>query len=225
MAIVSIDRKRKPGTGTTVARFALERANQEQVLAEGALLGEKTVAKVRLALFALMGVSQGFISRVSGELVAHDEVRVWMVRGYTAFAIGAYLLLRREKPNAQHSRWMPVPTTFVDVAFLMTMAWRTFETKGAFTEGMFVAGAAAVLAFSVVRYSVLHVVLSTVLTAGGYVFLSWWTGSFTWTDSSFVVGCFISLGLMLGWTNHAVRFMFLGLRRRENLSRFLPRQV
>jgi adenylate cyclase len=225
VAIVSIDRKRKPGTGTTVARFALERANQEQVLAEGALKGERAVAKVRLVLFVLMGASQVFISRLSGELVAHDDVRTWIVRGYTAFAIGAYLVLRWEKPNAQHSRWLPVPTTFVDVAFLMAMAWRTFVAKGTFTEGMFAAGAAAVLAFSVVRYSVLHVVLSTVLTAGGYVFLSWWTGSFTWTESSFVVGCFLSLGAMLAWTNKAVRRMFLQLRRRENLSRFLPRQV
>ena len=227
MAILSIDRKRKrkPGTETTVARFQLARANQEQVLAEGALLGEKTVSVVRLALFALMGVSQSGIGRLSGELMERDEVRLWMVRGYMAFAIIAFLILRRQKPDAHRSRWMPVPTTIIDVAFLVAMTWRTFVLRGQFTEGMFAAGAAAVLAFSVVRHSVLHVVLSTVLTAGSYVFLSWLTGNFTWTQSSFVVGCFISLGLMLGWTNHAVRFMFLDLRRRENLSRFLPRQV
>jgi adenylate cyclase len=227
VAIVSIDRKRKrkPGTETTVARFELARANQEQVLAEGAVLGEKTVTVVRLALFALMGLSQSAIGRLSGEMMERDELRLWMIRGYLAFALIAFIALRVQTPNAHRARWMPVPATIIDVAFLVAMTWRTFTLKGHFTEGMFAAGAAAVLAFSVVRLSLLHVVLSTVLTSGSYVALSWLTGNFTWSQSSFVVGCFLSLGMMLGWTNHAVRFMFLDLRRRENLSRFLPRQV
>ena|GEM_PF-886643 len=228
MAILGMHKKRqrKPGTETTVARFALARANQEQVLAEGALLGEKTVSVVRLALFALMGLSQGAIGRLTGELADQDELRIWMIRGYMIFAIVAFIAVRvRQKPNAHRARWLPVPTTIIDVAFLVGMTWRTFVLRGEFTEGMYAAGSAAVLSFSVVRHSLLHVVLSTVLTAGGYVYLSWLAGSFTWTRSSFMVGCFISMGMMLGWTNHAVRFMFLDLRRRENLSRFLPRQV
>jgi adenylate cyclase len=113
----------------------------------------------------------------------------------------------------------------VDIAFPVVMTWRSFTLTGEFTEGMLAASLAAVLAFSVVRYSLVHVALSTVLSAVAYVSLSWLTGHFTWAGSSFVAGCFISLGLMLGWTNHAVRSMFLDLRRRENLSRFLPRQV
>lgn len=228
MAILSIDRKRKrkPGTGTTVARFELARANQEQVLAEGALKGERAVAVVRLVLFALMGLSQGGIRHLTGEQVSQDWGRKGAIFGYMLFVLGALAVLwMKEKPDVHRSRWMPVPTTIIDVAFLVTMAWRTSVLEGRFPEGMYAAGAAVVLSFSVVRYSVLHVVLSTVLTAAGYVFLSGLSGSFSWTQVSFVVGCFLSLGMMLGWTNHAVRFMFLNLRRRENLSRFLPSQV
>lgn len=219
-------RKRKPGTGTTVARFELARANQAQVLAEGALKGERAVALVRLLLFLLMGLSQGGIRELRGEHVLLDGVRRGTILGYLVFVIVTTAILwLREKPDVHRSRWMPIPTTIIDVAFLVTMGWRTYALEGRFTEGMYAAGAAAVLSFSVVRYSVLHVVFSTVLTAGGYVFLSWLSGGFSWMQSCFVVGCFLSLGMMLGWTNHAVRFMFLNLRQRENLSRFLPRQV
>lgn len=228
MAILSIDRKRKrkPGTETTVARFEMARANQEQVLAEGALKGEKAVSVVRFVLFALMGLSQGGLRELRGEHVLHDSMRRGAILLYLAFVLGTlFILWTKEKPDVHRSRWMPIPTTIIDVAFLVIMGWRTYVLEGHFTEGMYAAGAAAVLSFSVVRYSVLHVVFSTVLTAGGYALLSWLSGTLNWVQTSFVVVCFFSLGMMLGWTNHAVRFMFLNLRQRENLSRFLPRQV
>jgi len=50
-------------------------------------------------------------------------------------------------------------------------------------------------------------------------------GEFSVSKVSFVLGCYIALGLLIGWANTAVSSMFLGLRRRDNLSRFLPRQV
>ena len=41
----------------------------------------------------------------------------------------------------------------------------------------------------------------------------------------FVMGGYLVLGFMIGLTNRAVSRMFQGLRQRDNLTRFLPRQV
>jgi adenylate cyclase len=71
----------------------------------------------------------------------------------------------------------------------------------------------------------LLVLLSTVLSSAGYVTICVVTDQVAWGRISFVVGCYIALGMLIGWANGQVSGMFLGLRRRDNLSRFLPRQV
>jgi adenylate cyclase len=90
---------------------------------------------------------------------------------------------------------------------------------------MFAACGAVLVTFSVMRYSALHVLLSTVLSSAGYVLLCWVTGNHSPGRVSFVLGCFIALGMLLAWMNREMRSMFLDLRGLDNLSRFLPRQV
>lgn len=214
----------RPGSDTTVARFELARANQEQVLAESSLQGERRVSNVRLALLGLFTVSQAFIGRLSGEMVA-DLERGLAVLLYAVFSVGAWVVLRREVPHVRRSAWLPIPTTLADVGFMSFMGWRSYEVTGKFDPAMSAAYGAVILAFSVARYSWLHVLLSTVLVSGAYTWLRWYTGTFTPAGVSFVVGAYLGLGLLIGLTNTAVGGMFLALRRRDNLSRFLPRQV
>jgi adenylate cyclase len=105
------------------------------------------------------------------------------------------------------------------------MAWRASVVNGSFNPQMLATTCAVIIAFSVARYSWLHVVLSTVMSSVTFTTVCVLLDSFSFSRVSFVLGCYISLGLLIGWANTAVSSMFLGLRRRDNLSRFLPRQV
>jgi adenylate cyclase len=217
---------RKLGRETTVARFQLTaRANEELVLAKGALRGERIVSAVRLAMIGLLTLSQAGITQLFGEEIIRDPTRRWMGRGYALFAIVTFVVLRFQEPNVRRSRWMPIPTALADIGFLVAIAWRSYQLQGLFDGAMFAACGAVLLTFSVMRHSVFHVVLSTVLSSAGYVLLCWVTGNHSAGRVSFVLGSFIALGLLLAWTNREMRGMFLELRGLDNLSRFLPRQV
>ncbi|HEX8705172.1 MAG TPA: adenylate/guanylate cyclase domain-containing protein [Myxococcaceae bacterium] len=216
---------RKPGTDTTVARFELARANEEQVLAESALKGERVVAVARLAMCGLMGVSQSGIARLFGENVVRDPVRGGMIAAYVSFALLAFFVLRVQAPSKSRSVWMPIPTALVDTSFVVAITLRSWQLSGRLNAEMMAAVGAVMLAFSVARYSRLHVLLSTVFSSAAFVLVSVVTDNVSAGRLSFVVGCYISLGLLIAWANGQVSGMFLGLRRRDNLSRFLPRQV
>jgi adenylate cyclase len=213
-----------------VARFELARANEEQVLAESSLQGERRVSTVRLVLIALFGVSQGLIGRVTGEVLP-DTARQVAIVLYALFALFAWVILRSQGPNVRRSEWLPIPTTLADVGFMTFMAWRAnaaiveHQLPRTFDTGLSAAYGAVILVFSVARYSWLHVLLSTVLVSSSYIWVRWHTDTFSPAGVSFVVGAYLGLGLLIERTNAAVGGMFLGLRRRDNLSRFLPRQV
>jgi adenylate cyclase len=217
---------RRVSSDSTVARFEVARANQERVFAESALRGERVVSRVRLALLVLVTLSQAVLARMSGELIPKDPPRMVAVLGYLVFAIGLALALHvQEKPNPRRARWMPVFATVLDCGFFGFAAWRSVSLTGKFNPQMLAASLAVVIAFSVARYSWLHVVLSTVTSSATFALVCWGLGEFSVSKVSFVLGCYIALGMLIGWANTAVSSMFLGLRRRDNLSRFLPRQV
>lgn len=215
----------KPETGTAVARLEQARINAELVIAESALLGERRVSEVRVVLCVLMTLSQVGVTQLFGEAVIKDPIRLAMVLLYQLFAIITVFVVRTRVPHPRRAFWMPLPITLVDVGFLVLVGWRSWQLNGVFHEEMSAAAAAVVLSFSVVRQSRLHVVMSTVLVSAGYVLLCWVTGTVSAGRVSFVFACFISLGGLLWWTNGRVSGMFLELRRRDNLSRFLPHQV
>ena len=212
---------------STVARFEVAQANQEQVLAESALRGEHLVTWVRLVLLLLVTMSQGVIAWLSGELslVPRDTPRMLTGLLYLGWAISLAVVLHRQKADPHKVRWRPVFATLVDFAFFGFMAWRGSIQSGTFRPHMLAALCAVLIAFSVARYSWLHVVWSTLLAAVTFVTVSVLRNAFWLSEVSFVLGCYVALGLLIAWANTAVSSMFLGLRRRDNLSRFLPRQV
>lgn len=217
--------RRKPGTGTAVTRLEQARLNAEMVIAESALVGERRVSEARVALCVLMTVSQVVITRLSGEGLVHDPFRLAVVLVYQLFAVTGVFIVRSRKPDPRRAIWVPLPLTLVDVGFLVLMGWRSWQLNGHFNAEMTAAAMAVVLSFSVVRHSWVHMVMSTLLVSAGYVLVCWLTESLSAGRVSFVLGCFISLGGLLAWTNGRVSSMFLDLRRRDNLTRFLPRQV
>jgi adenylate cyclase len=217
--------RRKPGRETTVAHLELARANQEQVLAVSAIKGERMVAIVRLVLFALMGVSQGGIAPLYGEREGFDPVQGWAIKLYMVFSVLAVIGLHLQEPNPRRSRWMPVPTALADIGFVTVMTWRSWVVTGHFNVEMLGVSGAVLLAFSVTRFSRFHVLLSTLLTVAAFMGLSAATGNFFPGRVSYVVVCYLVLGALLYRVNIELRSMFLDLRRRDSLSRFLPRQV
>lgn len=75
------------------------------------------------------------------------------------------------------------------------------------------------------RAHLAHVVLSTLTSIAAVAtvaVLQGWAHP-VWTP--FTCSCLFALGLLIGFTNRRVGSMFTDIRRRENLSRFLPRQV
>jgi adenylate cyclase len=217
--------RRKSKTGTAVARLEQARLNAEMVIAESALLGERRVSEARVALCVLMALSQVGITRLFGEGMIQDPFRLTVVLVYQVFAVSSVFIVRSREPDPRRAFWMPLPITLVDVGFVVLMGWRSWQLTGNFNAEMDAAALAVVLSFSVVRLSRVHVVMSTLLVSAGYLLLCWLTGSLSAGRMSFVLGCFIALGGLLWWTNGRVSSMFLDLRRRDNLSRFLPRQV
>jgi adenylate cyclase len=220
-------RNKGPGRDTTVARFALARANERMVLAEGSLRGERRVALIRIAVLLLMAFSQGGIAQVANEPYrpVMDAARALAIGGYLVFALTAFLVLRADKPHLKRARWLPVPTTFLDTGFFSFMAWHTWTRTGHFDAGMLAGSLGMVLAFSVSRYSWLHVLLSTALSSAAYSLMAGLTGHGSPARVSFVVFCYVALGALIALTNADVGGMFLNLRRRDGLSRFLPKQV
>ncbi|WP_426749147.1 adenylate/guanylate cyclase domain-containing protein [Myxococcus sp. Y35] len=202
-------------------------SNEALVLATSSLQGERRVAVIRLVVVLLMAVSQVFIAWGGGETYSPplDGVRLQAIGAYVFFSVVAIVVLLRQKPHPNRARWLPVPTTLADTSFFSFMAWHTWRLSGLFDAGMLCASLGMVLAFSVVRYSWWHVLLSTVLSGAAYALLSWVTGHGSVGRISFVLICYAALGALIALTNSDVGGMFLNLRRRDGLSRFLPKQV
>ncbi|WP_163990691.1 adenylate/guanylate cyclase domain-containing protein [Pyxidicoccus caerfyrddinensis] len=215
------------GRDTTVARFEQSRANEAVVLAESSLVGERRVSFLRLAVLALMAFTQGVVAELFAEPYrpVMDGERKLAIGAYALFAVIAFVVLRFQKPHANKARWFPLPTTVVDTGFFSYMAWHTWTRAGHFDAGMLAASLGMVLAFSVARYSWLHVLLSTALSSTAYALLAGMTGHGSPARVSFVVCCYVALGALIALTNAEVGGMFLNLRRRDGLSRFLPKQV
>src|SRR5205823_9240214 len=82
------------------------------------------------------------------------------------------------------------------------------------------------ICFSIGRFWWMHVAIGTLLACLAWTWIWWATGRVMAASSLlFVLGNFVALGLLVAATRERVRKMFLDLRRRDNLTRFLPPQV
>jgi adenylate cyclase len=204
--------------GTEIA--ALEaRYNEQQVLAEGAMLGERRAALARLAMIAMFGV----VTNLEGR---SDAVRTVIGLVYTVYAVVTVLVLRRLKGgDPRRALWRPLILMVVDFSLITTMAMLDVGHGEPFSPGQHVIATAIVMSFAVARTSLVHVIGSVVLALVSYALASGHGGELRSHVTVFVMGGYVVLGFMIGITNRAVHRMFTGLRQRDNLTRFLPRQV
>ncbi len=212
-------------TSATVMARLEQKRNEDLVLAESALQGERRVTVARLFMIGLFALSSAVLSPLLGERLPKTFARLGSVGAYTLFAIVQATLLRTRKPNARMARWMPVMSTFVDFSFLAFEGWLDWHDTGVVRPEMGAASFALVLCFAVARMSWAHVALATAVASGAYLGLSIVMHILSPISLPFVIGAFLGLGFLMGMTNISVRRMFTGLRRRDNLTRFLPRAV
>jgi adenylate cyclase len=206
--------------GTELAALEAQR-NEAQVRADGGLLGERRASVARLAMIAMFAVVSN-LDRSSAS--RHTQTIVGAV--YTVWVIGTFYTVwfRLAQGSVGRSRWMGVVLATIDFALITTMAMLQAR-HGSFVSGKHAIAAAIVLSYSVARASSWHIVYSLVLAELSWVIVALTAGNVALDISVFVMGGFAVLGFMLLLTNRAVAPMFAGLRQRDNLTRFLPRQV
>lgn len=202
--------------GTQIAALEAQR-NEAQVRAEGSLVGERRTAIARMVMVAMFGV----LSNVGGE-----STREMTIVGalYSLFSIITFLIVRRRTATIAGSMWKPMIITVVDFTMITLMAIFDSSYNG-FSSGQHAIAVAIVISFSIARMTVWHVAQSVALGIASYLVVARTYGATGDMTTLFVVGGFIVLGVMVGLTHRAVAQMFAGLRQRDNLTRFLPRQV
>jgi adenylate cyclase len=209
-----------PTKGTEIA--ALEaRRNEEEVLAEGALLGEKRAAIARfamIALFAIVAIVRG------GE---RNWVQLGVGTFYTFFAAVTLYVIYFRIPRA-HSRravWVPFVLTTFDYAITTALGLLDVWWTGTWQPAQVAITAAILMSFALARLLVWHVVYAFVLSEIALVAMASYAGFHDAHVIAFVMAGLAVLALLVAMNNRAIGPMFQGLRARDNLTRFLPRQV
>lgn len=214
-------------TATGVARVDQARRNEDLVLAENSLNAIRFVFATRVVLVFWLGVTAAVGDRLTGQRISEgDWVRAAVILLYITFSIGALVSTRRSRrEELRQAKLMPFLSIAVDFAFVALMAWRD-AVSGGFSESKLAAVCALYTTFSICYFSLWHVVTSAAIAI--VVFL---IGVFTaggplaGRTLLMVPGALAGLAVLIGWANWRTRRMFVNLRKRDNLTRFLPRPV
>ena len=198
----------------------LERtADEARMVAEGALVGERAVAVLRLLTWLLLGIAfSGAESNLDTPGVVHSA----LIIGWGLFAVAMLLLLRRAKATPRTALWFPILVTVIDFGCFTGLGLTTHELP---RVEVTTCTLAILVAFSVARFRGLHVWLSAAMATLGFCVSSLAQGWFAWRPALVVAASYVCLACVVSWTNRRLRRMFVESRRRENLLRLLPRQV
>lgn len=211
--------RREPTKGTEIAAFEASR-NELQVRADGALLGEKRAAVARLVMIGLFGM----VAATRGG--PRNWYQTVVGAGFSVYAVVTLIAIwriKRAKPS--RSLWAPVILTVLDFAGSTALGMLDVWWTGEFWSGRAVISSSILIVFSIARISVWHVALSVALAEISFVMVAVYAGTLGSNTTLFVTTGFFVLGLLIALTNRAVGTMFQQLRARDNLTRFLPRQV
>lgn len=193
--------------------------NERQTLAEGTLAAERRVALARIALATVL-----WLVAEMPRFVAHPpELGVSIfAAGYVTAAVVVHLTLRRRTADPHraslHAPWF----TVLDFAFVSAIGLLSHAEDALALHPI---ACAVLIAFTVTRYNLWHVALAVALAISSYVFINIRAHAFDPHPATFAMAGYTVLGLVIGITNHSVRTMLRDLRRRDNLTRFLPQQV
>jgi adenylate cyclase len=207
-----------PTKGTEVAAIEAQR-NEAQVRAEGSLVGERRSAMARIAMIVMLGI----VSRLDGH---SDTTQTIVGAAYTVFGLVTLYIVFRVKDAAPHKAlWRPLALAVVDFALITTMALLDIARGDGFNPAQHVIACAIVMSFSITRVSAMHVAVSVGLAITSHLIATYYGGKLGSHTMIFVIAGMCVFGFLAVMTNRAVGTMFQGLRQRDNLTRFMPRQV
>jgi adenylate cyclase len=214
-------------SNTTIAHAELARRNEELVLAEATLQGQRFIGGLRIVAVLAMGLSMQLMVRLTQVTTHRDSLRVLAISSYLIFSVATFVYYLRRKKPAERRRMVAsqVLRSFADFGFQLFMAWRTAEVDHANYPEMTAASCAIFLGFTVASYHWINVAVATAMACLTYLI----AGSFAQGQSMFslffVEAMLLCMGLAMGLTGRHVGRMFVNLRRRDNLTRFLSPQV
>ncbi len=212
---------------STIARIRTARHNEDLVLAEGALEAERVVARVRLGLIGFMALGTAVQSLLTHQRLPLDPWLVAAVLVYLTLAAGNAVFLRGVAASVRGAELAPLAYLLVDYGCLTLFQLRVFSATHAPALGSLAAVYAVILCFSVGRRRAWHVAVSCACACFCFAVAARIEepGAAALPQICIVHGSFAALALLVGRTGTRTRRMFLGLRRRENLSRFVPHAV
>lgn len=217
----------QPEKSATLAQIRLEQQQDDlQVRAQSTLIGERFVAITRLAVMSMIGLSTMVVGRLAEVPPPESPLREAVVFLYLSFCVVTVIATQViKKGDPRLALWLVGSYIFVDAAFFLFHAWNDQRMHIAPRPEIVTASFALLICFSVARARLIHVALSTAVSVASVAVvavLQGWAHP-VWTGVA--CSCLLALGLLIGFTNHRSGAMFTDIRRRENLSRFLPRQV
>jgi adenylate cyclase len=209
---------------TAIAALEAQR-NEEETLAAGALAGERRASYARVAMVFLFAFSAQVLPLLLNEPSVDEVSRKIVGSCYMIFAIGQIFVLRRVKPHAVKARFMPMLIMAIDFAFITFMGFSDVGTAFGYHPELHAAASAILISFAITRIALWQVVATVAMAMLSFSVVAWKAERLGQPTSIFVLAGYVALGFMVGMTNRAVRRMFTDLRRRDNLTRFLPRAV
>jgi len=212
-------------SATAVARLDQARRNEDLVLAENALDAVRFVFVVRLAVVLWLGITAMVGARVTGDRFPADTIRLVIIAVYLASSIGALIAVRLSVPDAREALFKPFISIGLDFGFAALMAWRD-AVAGGFSEGKLAAVLSLYVTFALSYYSLWHVVTSGAIAIATFL-IAVLARSAPFPSRSLVMvpGALAALTFVVSWANWRTRRLFVNLRKRDNLTRFLPRPV
>jgi adenylate cyclase len=196
--------------------------DDDRLLADNALLGERMVAVMRVLTWVLLGVASAGVGGMTGEARETSVVRSVVVFGWLVFAVAVVVLLRRARFTPARARSWPI--AFMAVDFAVVTFLNLVTARGVHPE---VPGAifAIFVAFSVARFSSMHVWIAAAMASGCTLLMSVLLAGYNWRGVAMMLASYVALAAVVRWANRRVRRMLSDVRHRDRLARLLPAPV
>ena len=210
---------------STLVRLRTARQNQELVLAESSVRGARVTAWVRFLMMFVIGWASGFLRWLAGDEWPFDPFRLLLLVAYSLFALALALKYRTIKPDPVRATRFQAAILVIDLVFVSALFWRTAVAEGEPPTQTLGLGLALMLCLHATAYHRLQLLAATALAIAAYLGLSLQVGAYDPVQSGTVCGELAAIGALMFINHRRQGWMFLELRRRDNLTRFLSPEV
>jgi len=214
-----------PSGDSTLVRLRTARQNEQLVLAESSVRGAGVVAWVRFGMMFAIGFGQSFSRWLAGKPMIHDPWRALLLAAYVLGAFALALKYRTIKPHPVRATRAQAVILAADLTFVSALFWRTVAVEGTVPAQTLALSLALTLCLHTTSYQRLQLYAATALSIAIYLALSIHAGAYDPSQAGFVCGALAAIGALMIINHRRSGHMFLELRRRDNLSRFLSPEV